>query len=135
MNCIKCGGKIRVVDLVHTNDNETYRRKRCKTCGNEFFTIEFEAEADEKFIMEWGVCHRNEYMKKRDASEYKPKNFIPGTIRKYERYTEDDRQYMMDHCYETPEVVAKHLGKNVKTVSVHMYKYRKERRTNENGNS
>lgn len=128
MKCPKCGGKMRVLDLVHTDNNETYRRKRCQACEHEIHTVEFEVEVDEKFSMEWGRCRRGEYLRKRDGGAYQPKNYVPGTTRKYDRYTEEDRQYMRDHCYELPEVVAAHLGKNVKTVSVHMYKYRKELR-------
>lgn len=135
MKCSKCGGKIGVIDLVHTDNNETYRRKMCQVCKHEFYTIEFEVECDEKFSTEWGEFYRSGYARKRDAKQYEPRNCMPGTTRKYERYTEADREYMMEHCYETPEAVAKHLGKNVKTVSVHMYKYRKELRNNENRNN
>ena len=39
MNCPVCGEKTEVLDTVHL-DQETYRRKRCKVCGEIFFTEE-----------------------------------------------------------------------------------------------
>ena len=128
MKCLKCGGKTGVADLVHTENNETYRRKECRVCKHEFYTIEFEIECDEKLSTEWGKFYRNGYVQKRNANQYKPRNYINGTTRKYERLTESDREYMMEHCYENPEIVAKHLDKKITTVRANMYKYRKERR-------
>ena len=47
MICPKCKGKLRTIDTVNTPDNEVYRRRHCKECGYEFYTIEFEAECDD----------------------------------------------------------------------------------------
>lgn len=46
MTCPVCKGKIRVTDVTHTSDNETYRQKRCVKCGHTFYTVEFEVEDD-----------------------------------------------------------------------------------------
>ena len=48
MNCPKCGGKVSVLEnFNNTEDNEIYRKRKCKKCGNVFYTVEFEADEDE----------------------------------------------------------------------------------------
>lgn len=48
MNCPKCGGEVKVLDNINnTEDNEIYRKRKCKKCGNVFYTVEFEADEDE----------------------------------------------------------------------------------------
>lgn len=39
MNCPECGGKSTVADSVAENDF-VYRRRRCKVCGEVFYTEE-----------------------------------------------------------------------------------------------
>lgn len=54
MLCPKCGGKTTVCDTrFEGKENETFRRRICKSCDNEFFTIEFEIETNDKFIGLW----------------------------------------------------------------------------------
>lgn len=41
MVCSKCGGKLKVMQTVHdTDNNETHRRKKCKSCGKLIYTRE-----------------------------------------------------------------------------------------------
>ena len=53
MKCPKCGKKMYVDDVVHTTENEVYRRKVCKACGHGFFTVEYEIEADKHLADIW----------------------------------------------------------------------------------
>ena len=47
MRCPKCNGKLSVKDIVHNkNDNEVYRKRICKECGETIFTTEFEVDPD-----------------------------------------------------------------------------------------
>lgn len=73
MNCPKCNCKTRVTDVAHTDNNETYRRKRCSECGHVFFTIEFEADKDDAFWEDWQKFNRS-YIKRRQEREEKFRN-------------------------------------------------------------
>lgn len=53
MICTECGGDVMVTDSARKPDGEVYRRRKCKGCGRIFYTIEFEVEKDEKFLVEW----------------------------------------------------------------------------------
>jgi transcriptional regulator NrdR family protein len=55
MVCPKCGSdKVPVKDNVNnTTYNEVYRKRVCAKCGNTFYTVEFEAEVNERFKDEW----------------------------------------------------------------------------------
>lgn len=54
MLCPKCGGATKVCDTRYDGkDNEVFRRHACKDCSEEFFTIEFEVENNDKFIDLW----------------------------------------------------------------------------------
>lgn len=58
MTCPKCGGKTKVVDVVHNlEDGETYRKRICESCSDKFFTVESEIKYDE-IREEW-----NEYLR------------------------------------------------------------------------
>lgn len=60
MKCPKCGGKTRVRDNVNDEQaNERYRRRLCKSCGHEFYTIEFEIEDDDQLRETWSRNHRS----------------------------------------------------------------------------
>lgn len=62
MTCPKCAGKLLVVDTVQNkDDNETYRRKVCSSCGEVIFTMEFAVERDEQFR----AIYQKYYRKKR----------------------------------------------------------------------
>ena len=70
MICPKCKGKLHTIDTVNTPDNEVYRRRQCKECGYEFYTIEFEAECDDKFKSMWNKYHRtSSYMRSKKRWE------------------------------------------------------------------
>lgn len=59
MFCPKCGGKTRVVDYSHINDdNSTYRKRKCNVCSHVFYTCEFEVDRDEQFRNDWMSNHR-----------------------------------------------------------------------------
>lgn len=64
MRCPRCNGKIETIQCVHTDENETYRRKQCQSCGHNFFTVEYEIENNAQFQKEW-----EQYVLK-----YKPEN-------------------------------------------------------------
>jgi transcriptional regulator NrdR family protein len=48
MTCPVCGGKNHVVDTRQDID-AVYRKRICKECGHEFFTVEFETESTDEF--------------------------------------------------------------------------------------
>ena len=123
MTCPKCGGKIRVLDTVHNPDNETYRRKRCTVCSHEFFTTEFEIEVTDEFKREWSIYGR--------WRPNQPREYLPDSVRKYQRYPEEVLQYMRDHCYESPYDIAKRFGMNLGTAKRYIYGYRSEKRAEE----
>lgn len=56
--CPNCGGNVKVRDTTHTEENEIYRKRACLNCGNVFYTIEFVAEANNKFLKNWRRCCR-----------------------------------------------------------------------------
>lgn len=61
MLCEKCGGgNVYVKDNVFAPpENTNYRKRICKDCGYEFFTVEFSIEkGDETTIKEWNKWHR-----------------------------------------------------------------------------
>lgn len=53
MNCPKCGGKAKVYEGIKENDN-IYRRYKCTSCNNVFYTktevIETDCDKEEFFI-------------------------------------------------------------------------------------
>jgi transcriptional regulator NrdR family protein len=53
MNCPKCSGAVMVRDTTYTEENEIYRRKKCRECGHVFYTMEFEVEDNPAFRAEW----------------------------------------------------------------------------------
>lgn len=59
MKCPKCGGRSYVVDAVDNPvQKETYRKLKCKKCDNVFYTVEFEAVRNRRFMRDWFVHHR-----------------------------------------------------------------------------
>jgi transcriptional regulator NrdR family protein len=59
MTCPKCNGKIQVSDTVHNEkENEIMRKRDCRRCGYQFFTIEYEVIVNQKFLEEWDIHHR-----------------------------------------------------------------------------
>lgn len=63
MNCPVCNGETKVVDTRHTPKNETYRKRKCKKCGDIFFTLEFDVFASDRVIEEWNKCERSRLMR------------------------------------------------------------------------
>ena len=65
MKCPKCGGKFSPVkNTTVTEENEVYRRRRCKSCGHTFYTIEFQVEENELFMNDWYKALENERKEK-----------------------------------------------------------------------
>lgn len=58
MRCHKCNGETRVIDSVHTADNENYRKRKCLKCGHIFYTCEYMVYANQEFMDEWHAAHR-----------------------------------------------------------------------------
>lgn len=48
MNCLKCGIKMETTIQKQCNDNNTtiQIKAKCKSCGNEYYSDEFENETD-----------------------------------------------------------------------------------------
>lgn len=67
MICPICGGKVTTIEVRHnTDDNESYRQKKCNVCGHIFYTLEFEAEFDEVFKNTWRAhCRMPKWRKKK----------------------------------------------------------------------
>jgi hypothetical protein len=53
MKCPKCFGPVRVCDTTYTEENEIYRRKRCRNCGSIVYTLEFEVENNSALQEDW----------------------------------------------------------------------------------
>ena len=50
MKCPKCGGKLFTLDTVNNpDDHETYRQLMCTMCGEQLYSVEFEAEDNIQF--------------------------------------------------------------------------------------
>lgn len=58
MKCPKCHGNLKVIDVVHRDDNISLRKKRCCKCGANINTMEFIAQDNETFEDEWNKNHR-----------------------------------------------------------------------------
>jgi len=59
MTCPRCNHKVVVADSVHNPaTNETYRKRKCTTCGHVFYTIEFEVDCDDTFKDIWKRNYR-----------------------------------------------------------------------------
>ncbi len=64
MNCPTCQKKTKVIDNVHTPEGETYRRRRCDACAKDFYTVEFEVEADKTLRDIWRKYRRDNDLEK-----------------------------------------------------------------------
>jgi transcriptional regulator NrdR family protein len=58
MKCSKCSGKVKVLDTIHSAENEIYRRRKCLECGRIFFSTEFEVETTADFLDEYHKSYR-----------------------------------------------------------------------------
>lgn len=59
MRCPKCNRATYIVHMTTSNENEEYRKRRCRGCGHELFTIEFEIEENEQLRNEWPEMFKN----------------------------------------------------------------------------
>lgn len=67
MKCPKCNSDDnKVVDVVHTKENEIYRKRKCAGCGKPFFTVEFDIEVTPSFKSEW-VFYQNKRREKKNV--------------------------------------------------------------------
>lgn len=91
MKCPKCGGDVRIVDIVRAADNELWRKKKCEDCKRIFYTIEFEVEENQQFKEEWEVYIRTRKHKKEsdmDLQEYR-KYTYDGPVKEFDRVIAD----------------------------------------------
>ena len=59
MLCPKCKSATAVCDTrFDVKENEVFRRRICKECGHDFYTIEFDVEANDKFANMWKKLYR-----------------------------------------------------------------------------
>ena len=58
MKCPKCSNKSTVIDYVKTPENEIYRKRKCKTCGHIFYTMECDCEKIEFVKLEYRGCKK-----------------------------------------------------------------------------
>ncbi len=59
MDCPICNNKSDVIDSVKNPiQKETYRKRKCKKCGNIFYSVEFEAIYDKRLASDWLLHHR-----------------------------------------------------------------------------
>lgn len=54
MKCPECSGYLRAYETTYTEENETYRKRKCLACGHVLYTMEFEIENTPEFQKEWG---------------------------------------------------------------------------------
>lgn len=52
MLCAECGGKLEVIDVVRDED-DIYRRRKCKICGKLSYSHEEFVEPDDSFRAAW----------------------------------------------------------------------------------
>lgn len=53
MTCPWCFGRLKVIDVVQTDDNRTLRKKKCDECARVIYTSESVAVADYEFMSTW----------------------------------------------------------------------------------
>ena len=63
--CPYCSGEIRVKDT-RQHEEETFRKYICSSCKSVIFTVEFQAEENERFFREWRDADR----KKKDERKF-----------------------------------------------------------------
>ena len=62
----KCGEKAAVIDVRHTA-GASYRKNKCKACGNVFYTMEKGIRETEDFLEEWKSLYRRTDIEKTKA--------------------------------------------------------------------
>ncbi len=58
MTCPKCGERLRILDVVNTTRNQTYRKRKCDNCKAVFFTSEEFVRPDADFKADWNANYR-----------------------------------------------------------------------------
>lgn len=65
MTCPKCKGKLRCIGTVmYDKENEIFRKKECENCWEQFYTVEFTVEENDRFKHEWYEAQRDYRIKK-----------------------------------------------------------------------
>ena len=60
MMCPKCNERTKVGKTVNNPwQGETYRQLMCTKCGHVFYSVEFEAEVNDRFRLDWEK-HKNQ---------------------------------------------------------------------------
>lgn len=59
MTCPDCNSRLYITDnVLDTDNNELYRKRVCKQCGKELYTIEFQIDIDENLRNNWKKFYR-----------------------------------------------------------------------------
>lgn len=59
MKCPTCEGDSITVDTVwNPKYNEALRKRKCKSCNLVFYSVEFEAVRNKRFMRDWFLHHR-----------------------------------------------------------------------------
>ena len=67
MNCPECGKHMYVVDTAYLEKTEEmYRKLRCRNCGREMFTIEFELDNVEEAKQIFSEFNKVQQWKRKD---------------------------------------------------------------------
>lgn len=65
MFCVSCGGRLEVIEVLR-DDDDIYRRRKCKNCGKLSFSHEEFIEPDDSFRSVWNECYRNKVNKHKE---------------------------------------------------------------------
>ena len=68
MICTQCGSKLEVVDTVR-DDDDVYRRRRCKACGKLVYTLESEVEPNAEYHSNWNNLVYNSRNKNKEEKK------------------------------------------------------------------
>lgn len=75
--------KTTVIDLAAAPD-EKYRKRKCRACGNKFYTIEYEVEYDQRLRNEW-VKYNRAYIRRRNESNNRANNYFESKVKSNEQ--------------------------------------------------
>ena len=115
MVCSKCNGKVRVADTFQTNNNETYRRKKCEDCSYNFYTIEFEVEYSEELEKElYDTPRRVKNRKARPIAEEKKRRIRDLRRQAFGKICPDCSDYICDGLDEDCPKIQRWVEKQMK---------------------
>lgn len=118
MRCPKCEGKLAIKDNVRSLHDELFRKRVCEKCGHTLYTVEFEVEANEKFMKEWRKCYR----KKNDPETYDCDHYSTKTVREYYPTKFETIEKEVGVCYGTKEIERCNCGGNPKKCDFYPHK-------------